>query len=291
MSASLSVSESLAAELEYIGLDIESLSENVYTTVESLAEFFQMAWSIILVLLIAWIIGKSLQLLLGLGLRAARFDLLADKTGLGTLLRKIGIDNLPSYVIANAVYWLILLFGAVVALTATRVTPLLNHLNAILLFVPQILSVLVLLVVTRYLAYFLRLTTRGVLKGIGVPDENRYGWVMFGIAWILGALTALAALGAQRDHLLLLGELLLYALAVIAATFGSVSAFLISRELVFGWFIRRRIKPGEEIYVEGTPGTVKGFLGFGVEVYQQGDVVILPYSKLGGDLVRKKVIG
>lgn len=283
------MSESILSDL--LGLNAEVLTDTYYTVVDSMAEFLLMTWNILAVILIAWAVGKIIQLALGFSLRLVRFDALADKIGVGPLLRKIGVDNLPSYVIANTVYWIILFLGAIVSLSATQQTHLMSHLNEMLLFLPQILSVLLILVLTHFLAEFLNLSVRGVLRGIGVNQADRFGWIGFTLIWVSGLVTSILALGFDKYVPLLIGEVLLYAAAVTAAGFGVTAAYSAAREITYGFLVRARIKPGDEIIFDAIPGTVKSFSGLAVEIYQQGQIVLIPYSRLGTDTIRKKVIG
>ena len=275
----------------FLGLDANSLTENYYTAIDSLNEFLIMAWNILAVLVLTWIAGKIVQIAVGTLLRLLRFDALADRLKAGELLRKIGVDNLPSYVVANVIYWLILMFGAVVALTSTQVTSLMTHLNEILMFIPQALSALLVLVITRYVALFFCLATRGVLTGAGIPHGERYGWAMFTAFWAAGVCAAAYALGFGAGHLLFAAEIASYAAAVGLAVFFATAAWTAAREITYGFFVRARISPGDEIYVDGVPGTVKRFAGFAVEIYQEGNVLLLPYSRAGTDAVKKRVVG
>lgn len=273
-----------------LGLNTDVLEENYYTAIDSLNEFLIMAWNILAVLAITWVVGKIAQITVGTLLRLLRFDALADRLKAGELLRKIGVDNLPSYVVANVVYWLILMFGAVVSLTSTRLSSLMTHLNEILMFIPQALSALLILVITRYIALFFCLATRGVLTGAGISHGDRYGWAMFAAFWTAGVMAAAYALGFDSGHMLFVAEIASYAAAVGLAVFFATGAWTAAREITYGFFVRARISPGDEIYVDGIPGTVKRFLGFSVEIYQTGNVLLLPYSKAGADAVKKKVI-
>lgn len=284
----------IADLLEFIGLDAYSLGETSMTVSDSLGVFLHMAWNIIMVLAAAWAVGKIVQLVVGVVLRLARFDALADRLRLGALLRRIGVDNLPSYVVANVLYWAILLFGAVVSLNATQVTPVMRRLNELLMLIPAILSVLVILVITRYIAVFFSLVTRGVLGGAGIPHGARFGQVMFVLFWCAGVLAAAQALGFSPEQAMGVAKLAVIAASVALAVFLSTGAWMIGREIVCGMLVRSRLKVGEEIVIDAAPdappGTVNRFTGLAVEVYQGGNVLLVPYSRLGADIVRKKVI-
>lgn len=266
------------------------VSESFHTIAETFGEFGLLAGSCLLLLTATWIVAKLAQAAVGLGLRVTGFDRVADLIGLGKLLRRVGIDNLPSYVAGNLCYWLILLFGGLLSIAQTRVVPVTLYINGLLSFLPPLMAILLVVVVTAYLAHALRLAVSGVMAALGVGHPLAYGRTAWTLIWLTGIGVLADALGAPEPLQTLALQALIAAAAAGLAAAATAAGWTLGRELIFGWSVRRRLRVGEQVYLDEGLATVKAFHLFTIEANSESGVLITPYSRAGADTLRKKVL-
>jgi len=124
----------------------------------------------ILIFFVGWFLAKLVRALITRVLGAVRFDSLTERAGINSILAKGNIYKKPSEVLAILAYWFLMLIVIVAAFDALGLPVIYELLNKILLYIPNIIAAIVVLIFGTVLANFLGTFLKTVSSGLG--DET-----------------------------------------------------------------------------------------------------------------------
>ena len=183
----------------------------------------------LLILLVGWVIAKTIESVVGNILKAVRLDKLADRVQLSDVLAKGGIKLKLSELIGVIIYWLVILAVVMAALNALQLTIAAQLLEQVVTFLPNVVAAIFILVVGILSAAFLATTVRTAAGNAGVSQSYLLGEVVQTVVIIFSGVAALKQLGIQ-----FVGEAFLIILA--AVSFGAALAFgLGCKEIAGRW--------------------------------------------------------
>jgi len=122
---------------------------------------------VIIILIIGWVLSKVVRAVVTKGLRAIKLDELSDRIELETLLEKGGIAYSLSELVGIVCYWLGILVTFMVAINAVGLTVAADLLNRIVLYIPNVISAVFILILGMFVA--------AVLKNIVLTAANNAG--------------------------------------------------------------------------------------------------------------------
>jgi hypothetical protein len=174
-----------------------------------------------LVLILGWIISS----LLGRGvealLHAVKFNDLARRSGFADFVQKMGVRDDASGVIASIVKWFVRLITLVVAFDTLGLPAVSNVLQQLLLWLPNLVVALVVLVIGGLAANSLSQLVRGTTAQAGFTNPDMLATVTKVAVWGFAIVVAVNQLGIATT---LINTLLI----------GIVGAFSIAFGLAFG---------------------------------------------------------
>jgi len=106
----------------------------------------------LLILLIGWIIAKVLKRLVVKGLKLVRFNFLTEKAGIEKFLDEGGVKVSSIDLIGTLVYWIIMLVVILATLNSLKLTAASTLFNEIMLYIPNIIVAIVILILGIYFA-------------------------------------------------------------------------------------------------------------------------------------------
>jgi hypothetical protein len=175
----------------------------------------------VFVLIVGWIVSS----LLGRGvealLRAVRFNDLARRSGFAGFVRQMGVKDDPAGVIAGIVKWFVRLITLVVAFDTLGLPAVSGVLQQLLLWLPNLVVALVVLVVGGLAANALSQLVRGTTAEAGFSNPDMLATVAKVAVWGFTIVVAVNQLGIATT---LINTLLV----------GIVGAFTIAFGLAFG---------------------------------------------------------
>jgi hypothetical protein len=115
----------------------------------------------LLILLIGWLIAKAVEALVSRGLRAVRFNQVADRAEIDQFLDRAGVRLDPAAVVGKLAYWFLFLIFIGAAFNAFGLTQVNALINQIVAYLPNIVVALVVLLVGALLAQFVANLVRG----------------------------------------------------------------------------------------------------------------------------------
>ena len=184
----------------------------------------------LLILLVGWVIAKTIESVVGNVLKAIQLDKLADRLQLSDVLAKGGIKRKLSEVVSAIIYWLVILAIVIAALNALQLTIAAQLLEQVVTFLPNVVASIFILVVRILSAAFLATTVRTAAGNAGVSQSQLLGEAVQAVVVIFSVVAALKQLGIQ-----FVGEAFLIILA--AASFGTALAFGIGCKDIAGRWV------------------------------------------------------
>ena len=169
------------------------------------------------VLLIGWIISSLLARGVEALLHAIRFNDLARRSGFADFVQKMGVKDDSSGVIAGIVKWGVRLITLVVAFDTLGLPAVSNVLQQLLLWLPNLIVALVVLVIGGLAAKALSQLVRGASAEAGFSDPDMLARVTRVAVWGFTIVVAINQLGIATT---LINTLLVGLVGALALAFG-----------------------------------------------------------------------
>lgn len=148
----------------------------------------------LLILLIGWIIAKIIKKIFVKLLRLVKINYLTEKSGIEKFLKEGGVKFTAVDVIGTLIYWLIMLIVILASLNSLHLTSAQDLFNEIILFIPNIIVSIVILLLGIYIAKFVSDLLSVSLKNMKDKSANfirrlaYYAIVVFTVFIVLGQL-------------------------------------------------------------------------------------------------------
>lgn len=142
----------------------------------------------ILLLVLGWVIARVMRRVTIKVLRLARLDVAAEKAGIEDFLVQGGVRLTAVTLVGSFVYWTVNLAVVLAALTALGLGSAAELLNRMVLYVPNVVAAVIVLVFGTLFAQFLGTLTHTYLSNVGVAGAEvisgiaRWAVVVFVIA-------------------------------------------------------------------------------------------------------------
>jgi hypothetical protein len=173
----------------------------------------------LIILIVGWIVAKTIRRMVDWLLKTARFDTLADKTGISEILRKGDLEISAREVLSGLVYWLVIIMVLVMAVDALGLPKASDVLASLFAYVPKVITALLVLVVAMFLARFVSGIVRTAAGNADLPKPeifaavSRWAIIIFAVTISLGELGIAPFLVATTFNIILGGVCLALSLA------------------------------------------------------------------------------
>ena len=167
------------------------------------------------ILVIGWFVAGLIARLAARLLRAVHFNDLAERSGFGTFVRNIGVKNDCAGFLAQVANWFMRLIVLVVAFDALGLPAVSDVLRQLLLWLPNLVVAVVVLVVGGLLANAAAGLVRGATASAGFGHPDVIANIARAAVWMFAIIVAVNQIGIARElvNTLFMGAV---ALAVIA---------------------------------------------------------------------------
>jgi len=216
-----------------------------------------------IILIIGWLISGVLGGAIAALLRVVHFNDLAQRAGISGFVQRMGVRHDPSGVMAAIAKWFIRLITLVVAFDALGLPAVSNILNSFLLWIPNLVVALVILVITGLAATALSDLVRGATSQGGFGNPNLFATITRFAIWAFGVIVAINQLGvaATLINTLFMGVVGALALA-LGLAFG-LGGRDTAGQIVAGWYrrgqevapqMRDAARSAEQVALNRAPG-------------------------------------
>ena len=172
----------------------ERLVSSLDAFLEAILRFLPGLLAALLIMVLGLVAAWVLKLIVTGILRAARFDRYCDGSGISLALGRADIRTSPSVLVGRVVFWLLFLSLAVAGLSAMQVAFVNQLISEFFLYLPRLVSALLILLLGFLLANFL---SRAALLGAvnsGIPSPRLISVVVRLLIMVLSFAMALEQL-------------------------------------------------------------------------------------------------
>lgn len=149
----------------------------------------------ILILIVGWIIAKLIKRLFVRLLKIVKFNYLTEKSGIDKFLKDGGVKTDAITVLGTLLYWIIMLVVIMATLNSLNLTGASSLLHEIMLYVPNIIVAIAILIIGIYLSRLVSEVIKTSLKSMQDKTANLISQISF-IAIII--LTIFLTLGQLK---------------------------------------------------------------------------------------------
>lgn len=174
-----------------------------------------------LILIIGWFIASLIEKGVVAVLRAVRFNEMAQRAGLDDFVRKMGMNTDSSGLLGLLVKWFVRLIALVVAFDALGLPAVSEVLRAFLLWLPNVVVAMVVLVIGGLAARALSSIVRGATAEAGLTNSAFLAKVASFLVWTFTIVVAVNQIGIAHDLVNILFMAVMGALALgLGLAFG-----------------------------------------------------------------------
>ncbi|HSL28024.1 MAG TPA: hypothetical protein VK900_02395 [Anaerolineales bacterium] len=207
----------------------------------------------VVILLIGWLISGLLAAGVTALLRAVHFNLLAQRSGFHGFLLNMGLRTDSSSFVANTVKWFVRLIVLVVAFDALGLPAVSVVLQQFLLWIPNLVAAVVILIIAGLAANALGDLVRGSTAQAEFENPDLLATITRVAVWSFGIVVAVNQVGIGQELVNTLFVGLTSALALAAGFAFGLGGRDVAARIVQGWYRRRDVNgPGDGSSIEGT---------------------------------------
>lgn len=130
---------------------------------------------VILILLFGWILALLTQKVITRFLKLARLDSISERIGIANILTKGDINYTLSEIIGVLIYWLMMLVVLLIAINALKLDVAASLLNQVVLYIPNVVASLFILVLGIFFSNILGNTVRTAAANAGLSQARTLG--------------------------------------------------------------------------------------------------------------------
>jgi hypothetical protein len=150
----------------------DAVMQSATVMLQNLLGFLPALIGAILILILGWIIAGLLAGLIEKGLKAVGFERAAQSTGIAGFIQNAGSGWTASKLVAEIVKWFIRLIAIQAAASILGLTQISQVINAILLWLPNLVVAIVIIVIGALIANFVAGIVRGSAAEMGFTTPN-----------------------------------------------------------------------------------------------------------------------
>ena len=198
-----------------------------------------------LIIIAGWFIASLIERGLASILRSIRFNDLAQRAGLSDFVRKMGMNTDASGMIGLVVKWFVRLIALVVAFDALGLPAVSEVLRQLLLWLPNVVVAMVVLVIGGLAARALGNVVRGAASEAGLSNANFLSKTAAVIVWSFALVVAVNQLGIATELVNTLFMAVVGALALGMGLAFGLGGRETAAEILRKWYAKAQEKSGE----------------------------------------------
>ena len=263
--------------------------ELILTLIKEHSEhFLQMGMSmltVLLILIIGWLIAKTVASIVKKILSTIGIDTLADKLHEIDIIHKANIKIIPSTLISKLLYYVILFVFLSVAADYLGLAVVSNLIADLIVYIPKLVSALVVVAIGVFIAEALRKVVRNACQALNIPGAVVISGFLFYFLLINVVLMAMKQAEINTDFLTANLSLILGGIVFAFAIGYGFASRDIMANLLGGLYIKNKFKEGDEIRVGKIKGVVTTMDGNSLTLKTEDSSVIIPLGKLTNEKV------
>jgi hypothetical protein len=199
----------------------------------------------LLIIVAGWFIASLIERGLAAVLRAIRFNELSERAGLSGFVRKMGMRTDAAGMIGLVVKWFVRLIALVVAFDALGLPAVSDVLRQLLLWLPNVIVALVVLVIGGLAARALSNVVRGAANEAGLGNADFLAKSASVVVWAFAIVVAVNQLGIATELVNTLFMAVVGALALSLGLAFGLGGRETAAEILRKWYAKAQERSGE----------------------------------------------
>ncbi len=211
----------------------------------------------LIVLIVGYLVSALVRLIVRAVLRGVRLEQVAQRAGITTALQGLGVRAPISEIIAQIVFFFLILSFATSAMQLMDLTTVAVLLQNVLAFVPRAISGALIVIFGSMLARFLGGTITSVADSVNITYANALGKIIEYAIVAFVVVLAISTLGVDTT-------ILTTSLTIIIASTGLALALTFAfgardsaHNVIAGYYVRQAFQPGQRLTYGSYTGTVR----------------------------------
>jgi hypothetical protein len=215
----------------------------------------------LIILIVGYLLSALIRWIVRTLLLRLHFEQLADRIGITNVLRSLGVRLPLSGVIAQIVFFFLLLSFAISAFVLMGLTAVADLLRNVLAFIPRAISAAIILIFGSMLARFLGETITTVTGNVNITYNKALGKLIEYTLVAFVVVLAISTLGVDTTILTSALTILIAAGGLAIALTFAFGAREAARNVIAGHYIRQNFSPGQQLEMGDYRGRLRSTAG------------------------------
>jgi len=215
----------------------------------------------IIILIVGYLLSAMIRWIVRTVLLRLHFEQLADRIGITNALRSLGVRLPLPEVIAQIVFFFLLLSFATSAFVLMGLTAVADLLRNVLAFIPRAISAAIIIIFGSMLARFLGETITTVAGNVNITYNKALGKLIEYILVAFVVVLAISTLGVDTTILTSALTILIAAGGLAIALTFAFGAREAARNVIAGHYIRQNFSPGQQLEMGDYRGRLRSTAG------------------------------
>lgn len=200
----------------------------------------------LVIVIVGWLVASAVEKGVAVLLRTIRFNHFAERSGLADFVSKMGAGTDSAGMIALIVKWFIRLIALVVAFDALGLPAVSDVLRQLLLWLPNVIVALVVLVIGGLAAKALANVVRGAASEAGLSNAAFLAKVASAVVWTFAIVVAVNQIGIATTLVNTLFMAIVGAIALALGLAFGLGGRETAAEIVRTWYGKAQ-KDGDQL--------------------------------------------
>ena len=229
--------------------------------ITDILNFIPMLVNGLIILILGYLISVVVRWIVRFVIRKSRLEQLTDRIGVTGVLRRLGIHIALSEIIAQIVFFFLLLSFVTSAVSLMGLTTIADLLQSVLRLVPRAISAAIIVIFGSMFAHFLGSTVTNVAESVNISYGRALGRIIEYAIVSFVIVLAISTVGVDTTILTTSLTLIVAAAGLAIAltfAFGSRDS---ARNVIAGFYVRQRFRPGQQLTFDSYSGTIRSTTG------------------------------
>ena len=215
----------------------------------------------LIVLIVGYLVSALIRTIVRAVLRGIRLEQVAQRAGITTALQGLGVRAPISEIVAQVVFFFLILSFATSAMQLMSLTTVALLLQNVLAFIPRAISAALIVIFGSMLARFLGGTITTVADSVNITYANALGKIIEYAIVAFVVVLAISTLGVDTT-------ILTTSLTIIIASTGLALALTFAfgardsaHNVIAGYYVRQAFQPGQRLTYGSYTGVVRTIFG------------------------------
>lgn len=223
----------------------------------TVVEFLPHLVAALLILAVGWLVSRSVELAAGKGLRTLGLDRAATRLRIGEVLERAGVRRAASEVVAQLLFWLLMLTFILSAVETLGLTAVTSTIDRIIAYIPSVIGAALILLVGLLVARFVASLVSSAAAAAGFPSAPRLGFLAQIAVTALVAVLAIEQLGVATEVLVAPLTAVVAAAGLSAGLAFALGARPIVTHILAGHFLKQSLPRDAFVEIGGQRGVVQ----------------------------------